>query len=160
MGTESFTDKELQFINLLLSGYSTEEAGAAVNISRRSSFLWRKKPHIEEAIEAGNRGALKVVEALQQERVKTILPQVTDTLTDAIPKALQTLIDLMENAARDDTKLKAAVEILRLGGIEKTTKIQSTQEHISSKNKGLTPEDAAQIRRQILGINANAVEKI
>jgi len=149
-GLENLTPKEYQFIDLLLQGDSVEQAGDAINISRRTAFLWKKKSHIQAALEAGRQGRLKIVEQVQCERVKLMLPQVSILLEDAAPRALKKLLDLMDNAQRDETQLKAAVELLKLSGIEKSTQVQTTE--CSAPTKGLTPEAADEIRRKILGI--------
>jgi len=79
-----------------------------------------------------------------------MLPQVSSLLEDAAPRAVKKLLDLLDNAHRDETQLKAAVELLKLSGIEKSTQVQTTER--SAPTKGLTPEAADAIRRQILGI--------
>lgn len=154
MVLQALSDKEIKFIDAILRGCATEEAAATVGISRRTGFLWVKKPKIQEAINRGSHETVKVIEEVHQERVRAVLPKVSALLEDATPKAVKTLIDLMENAVKEDIRLKASVEILKIGGIEKVSRSETKE--TTPVSQGLTNESAELIRARILGITQNS----
>jgi transposase len=153
-GLKNLTSQEFEFVSLLLSGASVEQAGESIKISRRTAFLWKKKPHIQAALEAGQQGQIKIVEEIQREKIQSIVPEMVGFLTEIAPKVLERLFYLSQSAVREETQLKACSELLRLSGFEKTVYTQSqTKEQLEPpKQRGLTKEAADAIRRQILGI--------
>ncbi|MFL9467113.1 MULTISPECIES: hypothetical protein [Scytonema] len=155
IGLKNLTSQEFEFVSLLLSGCSVEQAGDAVSISRRTAFLWKKKDHIIAALTAGAEGRVKIVEAIQQEKIQALMPEMMDFLQEVTPKVLERLFYLSQGAIREETQLKACSELLRLSGFEKSTYTQSQiKEQLEPpKAKGLSEEAAEAIRRQILGIS-------
>ncbi|MBA3920173.1 MAG: hypothetical protein H0X31_00120 [Nostocaceae cyanobacterium] len=146
----ALTAQEFAFVAELLNGSTVEQASEVTGIKIRTAFNWKKKPHIQAAIAAGKEGHFKIVEQFQAERIKVVLPEISQALQVEAPKALQVILEIMRSGAKSDmVRLQAAKEIIRLAGIIESQRVTQNTEYVSC---GLSPEGAEQIRRQILGI--------
>lgn len=147
------TPEEFKFVTEILDGSSVEYAGEAVGIKRRTAYEWKKKQHIQNAIAAGVKGQVKVIEEFRAERVRVVLPEISKKLEEEAPRAIQVIIDIMYSGTKDDNvRLQAAKEILKMSGaIETQSATRSAEESV--QHKGLTAEAANLIRSQILGIH-------
>lgn len=152
---KQLTQVEFAFVTEILNGSTVEDAGETVGIKRRTAFEWKRKEHIQAALKAGKLGEVKIIEEFRAERVRVVLPEISETLQREAPKAIEVIIDIMYRGEKDDAvRLQAAKEILKLSGLVESQQITKNTEQVVQK--GLTPEAADAIRQQILGINSSS----
>lgn len=97
------TPKQLKAIPLMAQGMSGKEIAEEVSVTPQTVSEWKKLPAF-----------MASVNSLRKEALSSARCQLQQTPN----KAIQTLIDLMDNSANDETRRKAALDILRLNGFE------------------------------------------
>jgi hypothetical protein len=149
---KQLTPEEFKFVTELLNGATVEQAGEAVGIKRRAAFQWKGKEHIQAAIEAAKQGQLKVVEEYRAERVRVVMPAISERLKMEAVNAIEVIVDIMNSGGKEDmVRLQAAKEVIRLSGIVESQQITKTNEQ-SLPQQGLSSQQAIDIRANILGV--------
>lgn len=159
-------DKQQLFVQELANGSTVVAAARRVGISEQCAHLWKKRPEVKQALEAAlaavEEGRVHVIQSIAAERVRASFPDVNTKLQKGGLDSVDFLINLVNNPdARTRDRLDAARELVRLSGIVESQKVfvQSQTIEPDRRKRGLSPETAAVIRRQILGIDEDVVEQ-
>lgn len=152
------TPEEYTFVTKILEGKSTIVAAEEVGISPSTGYAWEKKSHVAAAIAAGRQGSIRVFEEISAGVTRATLPEIAAKLQSEVINAIDTVKEIMNTGTKEDlVRLKAAELILRLSGQfikhEVTTKTE-----VSIEKKGLSSDEASDIRRKILGLGANTID--
>lgn len=99
----NLTPKQLKAIPLMAQGMMGVEVAKEISVAPQTISEWRK--------------SFEFMAELNDYRFQ-LLENARSQLQYAPSKAVQTLYDLMENSESDETKRKAAIDILRLNGFE------------------------------------------
>ena len=97
------TNKQLQALPLMAQGISGVDVAKEVAVSPQTISEWKKSPVFMVTL---NQLKMEVLEGARCQ------------LQQAPKSAVKTLIDLMENSDNEETRRKAALDILRLSGFE------------------------------------------
>jgi len=97
------TSKQLKALPLMAQGMSGVDVAKEVNVAAQTVSGWKNDPEFMATL-----NQLKM-EALEGARCQ---------LNQSPSKAVQTLLNLMENSSNEETRRKAALDILRLSGFE------------------------------------------
>lgn len=152
------TPEEYTFVTKILEGKTIIVAAEEVGISESSGYLWMKKPHIVAAIEAGRQGSIRVFEEITAGVTRATVPEIAAKLQSEVLNAIDRVVDLMNNGTKEDlVKLKAAELILRLSGQFIKQEV-TTKTEVAIEKRGLSSDEASDIRRKILGVGADAID--
>ena len=164
---KSLQGKQQLFVQELANGSTIVAAAKRVGVTEQTAHNWKRKPEVKQALEAAlaavEQGRVRVIESIAAERVKASFPDVNSKLQKGGVDAIDFLVDLVNNPeARTRDRLDAARELVRLSGIVESQKIfiQSQTVEPDRRKKGLSEATAAAIRRQILGIDEDVIEKV
>lgn len=100
---KKLTAKQVQALPLMAQGVSGVDVGKKVNVTPQTVSGWKKSPEFMASL-----NQLKM-DYLESARCQ---------LQQSPSKAVQTLVDLMENSSNEETRRKAALDVLRLNGFE------------------------------------------
>ncbi len=163
---KSLQNKQQLFVQELANGATVVAAARCVGVTEQTAHNWKRKPEVKQALEAAlvavEQGRVKVIESIAAERTKASFPDVNNKLQKGGIDAIDFLLELVNNPeARCRDRLDAARELVRLSGVVESQKIffQSQTIEPERRQKGLSEETAAVIRRRILGIDENAIEQ-
>lgn len=162
----SLQDKQQLFVQELANGSTVVAAAKRVGVTEQTAHNWKRKPEVKQALEAAlaavEQGRVSVIQSIAAERTKASFPDVNNKLQQGGLDAIDFLVDLVNNPdARTRDRLDAARELVRLSGVVESQKvyIQSQTIEPDRRTRGLSLETAAAIRRQILGIDEDAIEQ-
>lgn len=163
---KSLQDKQQLFVQELANGSTVVAAAKRVGVTEQTAHNWKRKPEVKQALEAAlvavEQGRVRVIESIAAERTKASFPDVNTKLQKGGVDAIDFLVELVNNPeARCRDRLDAARELVRLSGVVESQKIfiQSQTLEPDRRKRGLSPETAAAIRRQILGIDEDVLEQ-
>lgn len=97
------TSKQLKALPLMAQGMSGKDVAKEVSVTPQTVSEWKNSPAF-----------MATLNILRTE----ILESARSQLQQSPNKAIQTLIDLMDNSENEETRRKAALDILRLNGFE------------------------------------------
>ena len=97
------TNKQLKALPLMAQGMPGKNVAKEVSVTPQTVSEWKRSPVFMATL-----NSLKM-EALESARGQ---------LEHSPSKAIQTLIELMDNSENEETRRKAALDILRLNGFE------------------------------------------
>jgi hypothetical protein len=97
------TSKQLQALPLMAQGMSGTDLAKEVSVTPQTVSGWKKDPVF-----------MATLNQLKMDYLESARCQ----LQQSPSKAVQTLLDLMENSSNEETRRKAALDVLRLTGFE------------------------------------------
>jgi transposase len=97
------TSKQLKALPLMVQGMSGKDVAKEVSVAPQTVSEWKKSPEFMATLNSLRMEALESAACLLQQSPS---------------KAVQALINLMENSENEETKRKAALDVLRLAGFE------------------------------------------
>jgi hypothetical protein len=154
----TLTPEEYTFVTKILEGKSIIVASEETGISESSGYLWVKKPHISAAIAAGRQGSIKVFEEISAGVTRATVPEIAAKLQGEVLNAIDTVVELMNSGTKEDiVRLKSAELILKLSGQFIKQEV-TTKTEVSIEKRGLSSDEASDIRRKILGVGAEAID--
>ena len=163
---KSLQDKQQLFVQELASGSTIVAAARRAGVTEQTAHNWKRKPEVQQALEAAKaaveQGRVRVIESISAERTRRSFPDVNSKLQKGGVDAIDFLVDLVNNPeARTRDRLDASKELVRISGIVESQKIfiQSQTVEPDRRKRGLSPQMAAAIRRQILGIDEDVAEE-
>lgn len=151
--TLDLTEKEKTFVQALTqNGGNISQAGKIAGVSLATSSRWFKKPHIQEALAIAATSQYTKTESWERHKQQIVLPELFDKIQKHIPKAFDELINLSLHSKSEKVKLDAIKEIIRISGVLETTVVTGSESSETTISKGLSPEQADNVRRQIFGL--------
>ncbi len=99
----NLTSKQVKALPLMAQGMSGVDVAKEVGVTPQTVSEWKQSPDFAAALNGLKMEYLEGAKCLLQQSPS---------------KAVQTLIDLMENSESEETRRKAALDILRLSGFE------------------------------------------
>ena len=99
----NLTSKQIKALPLMVQGIPGKDVATEVNVTPQTVSEWKRCPEF-----------MATLNSLRMEFLENARFQ----LQQSPSKAVQTLIDLMDNSENEETRRKAALDILRLSGFE------------------------------------------
>lgn len=148
-------DRELKLVNILLGGASISAAAEKLGVNRRTIHRWLEKPNVKDALDqAQNKRKSAFVES-QSAAVEVLVEGIGDKVAELLPNAIEVYGEIIRGDYRPQDKIAAADRIVKLSGVLEA-KPQTEAQPVTEASKGLSPEQADEVRRQILGISSSA----
>ncbi|MBK8169665.1 MAG: hypothetical protein IPK60_04900 [Sandaracinaceae bacterium] len=126
------TPKKVSAAELLGSGHSLRHVAQVLGVHRATLHRWKSEPEFRQLID-GTR--------------KTVLELASEGLVNAVPKAVDALLDIVNNAeAPAAARVRAAEAILDRAGVTPNTAVQHNHAHVHVDLSRLTEDELDQLR--------------
>ena len=99
---ENLTPEQIQAAQMLATGWSTSDIISKLKISERTLYRWK---------------ALKAFKELVHEIIAAELAETKFRMAHIVDASVKALWDLVASSRKDNTRLQAALHVLRLAGI-------------------------------------------